>query len=119
MEKFPTSVKTIKVDVTLLKFVATRYGITLIHLARILGISRTTVYRKEGKLSTDVSAHLVQLISLKDNAVKYFGHEENSTAWLTKYNRGLAGKPIDLLTTLEGVHQVNNTLNKLMHGFTA
>jgi putative toxin-antitoxin system antitoxin component (TIGR02293 family) len=50
----------------------------------------------------------------------YFGTEGKAQKWFNTPNRTLGNKsPSSMCSTYIGIEQVNNTLNKLKHGFTA
>jgi uncharacterized protein (DUF2384 family) len=107
------------VPASMVRVVATRYGLSLKVLGKLIGIGTSAVYRKQGTLDSNISTHLLQLDRLMKIAIEYFGCEPNARAWFFQYNRGLVSEPIKLCGNWHGINRVENSLMKLMHGMTA
>ena len=72
------------------------------------------------KLNKAASEKALLVTRLFLNLCDYFGDEEKAQQWFNTPNRTLGNQsPSALCSNYFGIEQVNNTLNKLKHGFTA
>lgn len=90
---------------------AERLGITRKHLAKILGVSPATVTRLyRGAYTLDQSRKEWELGLLFVRAFRSLdsvaGGETTARRWLRSENRGLNGRPIDLISETEGLVRV-------------
>ena len=86
-------------------------------LARILGVSDATASRlvagqyqlsRERAKEWELALLLVRLFRSLD---ALWGHEAAANKWLTSNNLALAARPVDLLTSVEGLVRVVNYLD--------
>lgn len=90
---------------------AERLGISRTLLARILGVSAPTItrlYSGEYKLDErrkewEFALLFVRLFRSLDSIV---GDEQTARKWLNSENRGLSGRPVDLIPRTEGLVRV-------------
>jgi uncharacterized protein (DUF2384 family) len=86
--------------------------ITQTHTAQILGLSPSTVSRMangsytldEDKKEWELGALFVRLFRSLDALIG--SNDATAKAWLSGMNTGLAGRPIDLIRTTEGLVRV-------------
>ena len=94
-------------------------GLTPEELARLLGISRSTMLRRKraGRLDTSESDRVVRLARLFSQACEILGGEEVARQWLTQPARGLGHvPPLELAETETGAREVENLLGRLAYG---
>jgi uncharacterized protein (DUF2384 family) len=95
---------------------AERLGISRASLARILGVSPPTVtrlYNGEYKLDErrkewEFALLFVRVFRSLDSIV---GNEQTARQWLNSENRGLNGRPVDLIRQTEGLVRVVHYLD--------
>jgi hypothetical protein len=91
---------------------ATLLDITQSHLARILGVSASTVSRMangsyaldDHKKEWELGALFVRLFRSLDALIG--SNDSVARAWLNGQNRGLLGRPIELIRSTEGLVRV-------------
>ena len=94
-------------------------GVPMSELYGILGMPERTAIRlaKEGRrLDSAASERLLRLVETMGHAEEAFGSRTKGIEWLTKHNRELKSKPIDLLDTQIGHDQVSRILLAIEHG---
>jgi transcriptional regulator with XRE-family HTH domain len=95
---------------------AERLGLTRAQLARVLGVSAPTVTRlyggqyllDENRKEWEFALLLVRLFRALDSIV---GDEETARAWMRSDNRGLNGRPAELIRSAEGLVRVVHYLD--------
>jgi DNA-binding XRE family transcriptional regulator len=95
---------------------AERMGISRAALAKILGVSAPTVtrlYNGEYKLDErrkewELALLLVRVFRSLDSIV---GNEQTARQWLNSQNRGLNGRPVELIRQTEGLVRVVHYLD--------
>jgi uncharacterized protein (DUF2384 family) len=95
---------------------AERLGISRALLARVLGVSPPTVtrlYKGEYKLDErrkewEFALLFVRMFRSLDSIV---GNEKTAREWLESENRGLNGRPVDLIRQAEGLVRVVHYLD--------
>ena len=97
-------------------------GISQGNMARILGVPKRTLLRREraGNLSPDESARLVRFARIVERAELVFESTDAAHSWLQAPNRSLGGvRPLSLLDTDVGGDNVLDTLGRIEHGLFA
>lgn len=95
---------------------ADRLGIARVLLARTLGVSPATITRlcagdyqlDPGRKEWELAVLFVRAFRSLDSIV---GDEATARAWLRSENRGLNGKPVDLIARTEGLVRVVHYLD--------
>ncbi|MFA5494851.1 MAG: antitoxin Xre-like helix-turn-helix domain-containing protein [Porticoccaceae bacterium] len=95
---------------------AERLGLSRALLARVLGVSPPTVSRLYGgkyqldpaRKEWEFALLLVRIFRSLDSIV---GDEYSARQWLNSDNRGLNGRPVDLITNTEGLVRVTQYLD--------
>ncbi len=65
----------------------------------------------------DESQKIARFARIMALSIEVFEDSQIASQWLERPNRALGGiKPIDLLDTDEGAHEVENVLRRLEHG---
>ena len=63
------------------------------------------------------SDHSVRIAQVRATAVEVFGDQDKAETWLRRSSNALCGKrPLDLLDTDEGAHEVETLLGRISHG---
>ena len=92
-------------------------GLSQRGLARIVGVSDATASRlfagdyqlsRERAKEWELALLVVRLFRSLD---ALWGHEEAAHSWLTSDNLALAGRPVDLIPSVEGLVRVVNYLD--------
>ncbi len=99
--------------------VATRYGIPLAALARVIDLPARTLARrkKEGRFSATESDRLARVARAAASAEDVLENRDNAGRWLQKPNRALGGvAPLDLLSSDLGAEQVETILVRIDYG---
>ncbi len=102
-----------------LEAVATRYGIPVAALARVIDLPPRTLARrkKEGRFSATESDRLVRVARAAASAEDVLEDRDNAGRWLQKPNRALGGvAPLDLLNSDLGAEQVETILVRIDYG---
>jgi putative toxin-antitoxin system antitoxin component (TIGR02293 family) len=103
-----------------LQSLASHTGITVAHLAPILGIPERTLARRKsrGKLSMAESERLLRLSSVFEKAVELFeGDISAAVKWLNTPNKALANNPPLAYSRTElGAREVEMLIGRLEHG---
>lgn len=95
---------------------AERLGLSRALLAKVLGVSPPTVSRlyggkyqlDPGRKEWEFALLLVRIFRSLDSIV---GSEDSARQWLNSDNRGLNGRPVDLITNTEGLVRVTQYLD--------
>lgn len=90
---------------------ADRLGLSRAHLAKVIGVSPSTVTRiydgryllDQGRKEWDFALLFVRVFRSLDSIV---GDEGTAQKWLRSENRPLNGRPIELITQTEGLVRV-------------
>jgi putative toxin-antitoxin system antitoxin component (TIGR02293 family) len=88
-------------------------------LARIVGVSGTTLGRRKrsGALAPDEGDRVWRVAALLERAVAVFGGEEDAAAWLVDPNVALGGEaPLALADTAPGARAVDDLLGRIEYG---
>ncbi len=88
-------------------------------IAKIIALSDRQLarYTDDKILRTDISAHLIQIVELYKFGYEVFEDETNFKVWMHSEISALAyQKPIDLLDTPFGIHNVKIILGRLEYG---
>ena len=99
--------------------VATRYGIPVAALARVIDLPARTLARrkKEGRFSATESDRLARVARAAASAEDVLENRDNAGRWLQKANRALGGvAPLDLLSSDLGAEQVETILVRIDYG---
>ena len=102
-----------------LNAVATRYGIPVAALARVIDLPARTLARrkKEGRFSATESDRLARVARAAASAEDVLENRDNAGRWLQKPNRALGGvAPLDLLSSDLGAEQVETILVRIDYG---
>jgi putative toxin-antitoxin system antitoxin component (TIGR02293 family) len=102
-----------------LNAVATRYGIPVAALARVIDLPARTLARrkKEGRFSATESDRLARVARAAASAEDVLENRDNAGRWLQKPNRALGGvAPLDLLGSDLGAEQVETILVRIDYG---
>jgi len=102
-----------------LNAVATRYGIPVAALARVIDLPARTLARrkKEGRFSATESDRLARVARAAASAEDVLENRDNAGRWLQKPNRALGGvAPLDLLSSDLGAEQVETVLVRIDYG---
>lgn len=79
--------------------------------------ARLKVAKEKQRLKQDVSERLFRFSSIVVHSADTFGSVENACEWVLRENRALGGqRPIDMIDTAIGFHQVMDVLGRLEHG---
>ena len=95
---------------------ADRLGLSKALLARVIGVSPSTVTRiydgryllDQGRKEWDFALLFVRVFRSLDSIV---GNEGTAQKWLRSQNQALNGRPIDLITNTEGLVRVAHYLD--------
>jgi len=91
-------------------------------LADVLGIATRTINRrkKSGRLNTDESARLFNLILLYEKAADTFESAKEAREWMREPNFALGDDtPLQVATTSDGAVRVEKLLGQIEHGIVA
>ena len=102
-----------------LEALAIRFEIPQETLVRVLALPPRTLARrkKARRLSADESDRLLRLARVAGRAEEVLGGQARAAAWLRGAVRALGGaRPLDLLDTDLGAHQVEQILGRIEHG---
>jgi len=94
-------------------------GIPEARLARVVGVSGTTLGRRKrgGALAPDEGDRVWRVAALFDRAVAVFGSEGDAAAWLVDPNVALGGEaPLALADTAPGARAVDDLLGRIEYG---
>ncbi|WP_348751355.1 MbcA/ParS/Xre antitoxin family protein [Pseudomonas rhodesiae] len=88
-----------------------RLGLDEIELSAVLGEQVSTVLglrhgHEQLKPSTEAWSRAMLLIELYQSLLAVAGNEQNAKVWLSSMNRGLSGRPRDLIACRAGLEQV-------------
>jgi putative toxin-antitoxin system antitoxin component (TIGR02293 family) len=95
------------------------WGFTSEEIYQIVGPRRSLDRRKAqgGVLSQAESDRVFRLERIAEHADRVFGNREKANRWLRKANRALdLARPIDLLESETGAHQVHEILHRIDFG---
>jgi putative toxin-antitoxin system antitoxin component (TIGR02293 family) len=113
------------VDVDYVAVIAEQFGVSQKAISDVLGISIRVVQNKRRakdnrKLDKNVTERLLRLHKLLFTAVCYFGSNDSAKHWFNTPNVGLGNTPpFFVCDTFLGMDNVENTIQKLVHGMTA
>ena len=95
------------------------WGFSNEELYRIVGPRRSLDRRREhgGMLSLAESDRVFRLEQIAEHADRVFGNREKARLWLRQPNRALEmARPVDLLESEKGAHQVHEILHRIDFG---
>lgn len=94
---------------------------TLVEIDDVILPRKTLSHRKTiGTLTAEQSDRLLRAARVIAEAEETFGSTEKAAKWLRRPTTALSGeKPIALLDTSEGAHQVEMLLGRISHGIAA
>jgi putative toxin-antitoxin system antitoxin component (TIGR02293 family) len=94
---------------------------TLAEIDEVILPRKTLSHRQKiGTLTAEQSDRLMRAAHLIAEAEETFGSQEKAAKWLRRPTTALGGeKPIALLDTTEGAHQVELLLGRIAHGIAA
>lgn len=98
---------------------AARLGVSEAVLARVTGISASTLLRRKkgGRLSAEESEHVLRIATLLDTASSLFGTVEDGASWMRATNAALGGaSPLSFADTEVGAREVENLLGRIAYG---
>lgn len=107
------------IDADVLRLASAYLDISNTALARLLGLSPTTLHRRirqSQKLDSRNSEYLVRLALITDQAEHVFGSAAKATAWMKRPHPLLGEPPIMLLDTSTGATEVIKILGAIAHG---
>jgi putative toxin-antitoxin system antitoxin component (TIGR02293 family) len=99
--------------------VADALGVSDAELARVAGISGTTLTRRKrtGSLSPEESDRVLRIARLLARSAEAFGSSDAAAAWLKEPNLALGGAtPLAYAETEVGAREVENLIGRLEHG---
>ena len=98
---------------------ASSLGVSEARLAKVVGISGTTLTRRkrEGRLTQDEGEHVLRIAGLLEQAAGLFGSLEAAGEWFGTPNLSLAdATPLDYADTELGGREVENLLGRIEYG---
>jgi putative toxin-antitoxin system antitoxin component (TIGR02293 family) len=102
---------------------ASKAGFEAKEMGRLLGISRSTLLRreKEGHFNQAESDRLYRMAKVHQAAIDLFeGDKRAACHWLRRPVKGLGNaRPVDLLKTMAGTETVLNLIGRLEYGVPA
>lgn len=95
-----------------------KYKFTDESLAKLLGVSTRTIFRrKSGNLNSEESAKIYLLLKVLKKSEGLMGTPENVIEWMNLPNPGLKNyTPLELSTNIIGHEEIMNLLNKMEWG---
>lgn len=103
------------------EFVAEQIGVTLDRLADLVGIPRSTFYRRRGGVfSLPESEHVMRFARLWNVALDVFVAEDAARSWLGRPQHGLdGGVPLEYAKTELGAREVEDLMRRIQFGLLA
>jgi putative toxin-antitoxin system antitoxin component (TIGR02293 family) len=100
------------------EYVANTLGISLEKFGALIGIGRTTLYRKKSeRFSLNESDRIMRYARLLSLATKVFESEAGAKEWLSTPQQGLGGViPLEHAQTETGARQIDTLLNQIDRG---
>lgn len=98
---------------------ATKLQVEISHLLSVSHIQPRTFYRRQAEvkpLSPTESDRVMRIARVASLAQRVFGDEQKAIRWLTKDSRVLGAKPLEMLATDLGTHEVEAELNRIDMG---
>ena len=107
--------------VTAIEYIIESGRMTLAEIDDVILPRKTLSHRQKiGTLTSEQSDRLMRAACIIAEAEETFGSQEKAARWLRRPTTALDGeKPISLLDTTEGAHQVESLLGRIAHGIAA
>ena len=89
------------------------------HLSAILGTTKTTLHKKQGKdvFSPSISEKAIALMDVYNYGYEVFEDPDKFNKWVQTNNRALGNRiPIEVMDTIFGIDEVKNIITKIEHG---
>ena len=104
------------------EFVARKLGVTLDRFAVLVGVPRSTFFRRqgEGRFTEGESEHIMRFARLWQVACEVFRSEAGAQSWLNRAQVGLDGNvPLDYARSELGARVVEDLMMRIHHGLLA
>jgi len=104
------------------EFLASELGVSLAELARYLGISEPTFFRrkKQKRFPLSESDHIMRYARLWSLAGDVFENDDGARAWLKERQLGLQGRiPLEVAKSEAGAREVETLLQRIDYGIPA
>ncbi|MEM7550610.1 MAG: antitoxin Xre/MbcA/ParS toxin-binding domain-containing protein [Bacteroidota bacterium] len=102
-----------------LSLLAEKLKFTNMEIQTIMGMSQSTFSRRisSERLSKEESERFLQIANIYKKGMEVFENESDFSLWLKTKNPSLADKePIDMLSSLIGITEVEESLLQIEHG---
>jgi putative toxin-antitoxin system antitoxin component (TIGR02293 family) len=89
------------------------------HLSFILGTTKTTLHKKQGKetFSPSISEKVIALMDVYNYGYEVFGDKHKFNKWVQTSNRALGNRiPLDVMDTIFGIDEVKNIIGRIAYG---
>jgi len=87
--------------------------------AAILGTTKTTLHKKQGKevFSTSISEKVIALKDLYSYGYEVFEDQDKFNKWIQTNNHALGDRiPLEVMDTIFGIDEVKNIITRIEHG---
>ena len=104
------------------EFVAKQLDVSLDRFADLVGIPRSTFFRRQsdGRFSVPESEHIMRFARLWDVATEVFPNQKAAQSWLGRAQVGLDGNvPLNYAKSEFGARTVEDLLKRILYGVLA
>ncbi|HMI04851.1 MAG TPA: antitoxin Xre/MbcA/ParS toxin-binding domain-containing protein [Pedobacter sp.] len=89
------------------------------HLSVVLGTTKTTLHKKQGKdtFSPSISEKVIALMDVYSFGYQVFGDHDKFNKWVQTVNRALGNRiPLEVMDTIFGIDEVKSIIGRIQHG---